>query len=53
MIAVVKILDDNGNHKGVYELAPTEVQDCGISTKYVFKFEYNELNDKYKVESEE
>lgn len=53
MTAVVKIIDDNGNPKGVYELTPSAIHDCGISTEYVFKFEYNELKDKYNVGSED
>lgn len=53
MIAVVKILNDNGNTKDVYKLSPSAIYDCGISTKYVFEFEYNELNDEYKAESRE
>ena len=53
MTARVTIIDDNGNPKGVYELAPSGIYDLGTSTKYVFEFEYNELNyDKYKAKSE-
>ena len=50
MIARVIIIDDNDNPKGAYELKPSRIYDRGISTKYVFEFEYNELNDKYKTE---
>lgn len=54
MTARVTIIDDNGNPKGAYELKPTRIYEGGISTKYVFEFEYNQLNyDKYKAESEE
>ena len=53
MIARVTIFDDNGNPKGVYELKPSRIGECGISTKYIFEFEYNQLNyDKYKAEIE-
>ena len=44
MTAIVKIIDDNGNTTGDYELAPSYVTDCGMFTKYVFEFEYNVLN---------
>lgn len=53
MIARVTIIEDDGNIKGVYELRPSHVYDCGISTKYKFDFEYCKLNDKYTVESED
>jgi len=56
MTARVTIIDDNGKHRGVYELKPSRIYEDGISTKYVFEFEYNQLNyNKYKlkVESEE
>ena len=54
MRAKVIIIDDNGYPKGAYELAPSKIYENGISTKYVFEFEYNQLNyDKYKAESEE
>lgn len=53
MTAKVTVIDDNGNPKGVYELKPSRIYDCGISTKYVFEFEYNKLNDKHKGESHE
>ena len=53
MTARVTIYDDNGNPKGAYELKPSRIYEGGISTKYVFEFEYNQLNyDKYKAESE-
>lgn len=52
MIARVIIIDDNDNPKGAYELKPSKIYEGEISTKYVFEFEYNELNDKYKTESE-
>lgn len=55
MRAKVIIYDDEHNDcpKGAYELAPRAIYDNGISTKYVFEFEYNQLNyDKYKTESE-
>ena len=45
MIARVTIIDDNGTPKGVYELAPSRIYDLGISTKYIFEFEYNQLNN--------
>ena len=46
MRAKVIIYDDENNDcpKGAYELTPYEVQDNGISTKYLFEFEYNKLN---------
>ena len=44
MVARVIIYDDNDNSEGVYELKPSRVYDYGISTKYVFEFEYNQLN---------
>jgi hypothetical protein len=53
--AKVIIYDDEHNYcpKGTFELAPRTIYDNGISTKYVFEFEYNQLNyDKYKAESE-
>lgn len=53
MTAKLTIFDDNGIPKGVYELAPSRTYENGISTKYVFEFEYNQLNiDKYR-ESED
>lgn len=53
MTARVTIIDDNGNPKGAYELTPSIVRENGISTTYVFEFEYSQLNyDKYKAESE-
>ena len=53
MTARVTIIDDNGNPKGAYELKPSRIYEGGISTKYVFEFEYNQLNyDKYKAEIE-
>lgn len=52
MTARVIIYDDNGNPKGAYELKPSRIYEDGISTKYIFEFEYNQLNyDKYKGES--
>ena len=49
MKARVTIYDDNDNPKGAYELAPSRIYEGGISTKYVFEFEYNQLNcDKYE-----
>ena len=54
MKARVTIIDDNGNPKATYELMPSRIYEGGISTKYVFEFEYNKLNyDKYKEESED
>lgn len=54
MTAKVTIIDDNGNPKGVYELKPSRIYEGGISTKYVFEFEYNQLNyDKYKADKEQ
>lgn len=54
IIARVTIFDDNGNPKGVYELKPSRIYEGGISTKYIFEFEYAQLNyDKYKAETEE
>ena len=54
MTARVTIYDDNDNPKGVYELKPSRIYEGGISTKYVFEFEYNQLNyDKYKAEQED
>ena len=54
MTARVTIYDDNGNPKGAYELKPSRIYEGGISTKYVFEFEYNQLNyDKYKAETED
>ncbi len=47
MIARVTIIDDKGNHKGVYELQPSRIDEYELSTKYVFEFEYNKLKDKY------
>ena len=53
MTARVTIYDDNGNPKGAYELKPSRIYEGGISTKYVFEFEYNQLNyDKYKAKTE-
>lgn len=53
MIARITIIDDNGNPKGAYELKPSRIYEGGISTKYVFEFEYNQLNyDKCMVESD-
>lgn len=46
MTAKVTIIDDNGNPKGAYELKPAREFDCGLSTKYIFEFEYNELKEK-------
>ena len=46
MKAKVTIYDDNGNPKGAYELMPTREFDCGLSIKYVFEFEYNQLKDR-------
>ena len=54
MEAIVTIIDDNGNPKATSELKPSRIYEGGISTKYVFEFEYNKLNyDKYKEESED
>ncbi len=53
MKAMVTIIDDN-DHKGFYELVPSRIYEDGRCTKYVFEFEYNQLNyDKYKTESED
>jgi hypothetical protein len=50
--ARVTIIDDNGNPKGAYELAPSRIYKGVISTKYVFEFEYNQLNyDKHEAEN--
>ena len=46
------VFDDNGIPKGVYALAPSRIYESDISTKYVFEFEYNQLNFNYK-ESED
>ena len=52
MIAKVIIYDDNNNPKGVYELIPSRTYENDISTKYIFEFEYNQLNyDKYNAEN--
>lgn len=49
MTARVTIYDDN-NPIGAYELKPSKIYDSGISTKYVFVFEYNKLNyDTYET----
>ena len=48
MIARVTIIDDSGNPKGAYELRPSREYDNGISTKYVFEFEYNRLNENFQ-----
>ena len=51
MKARVTIYDDNGNPKGAYEITPSTIYDGGISTTYIFEFEYNQLNwDKYEAE---
>ena len=50
--ATVKVFDDNGNIKDAYKLSPVEIRANGISTKYVFEFEYNELNVKYSEDRE-
>ncbi len=48
--ARVTIFDENGNPKGVYELKPSRIYEGGISTKYIFEFEYAQLNyDEYKA----
>ena len=53
MTARVTIYDDNGNPKGAYELTPSRIYDGGISTRYIFEFEYNQLNwDNYKANFE-
>jgi len=44
MKARVSIIDDNGNLKDVYELEPSRTYEGDVSTKYVFEFEYNQLN---------
>lgn len=43
MIAKVTLID-NGYPKGVYEIIPTRTYEEGISTRYLFEFEYNQLN---------
>ena len=54
MIAKITIIDDNDIPKGVYELIPSRILEGNISTKYVFEFEYCQLNDyKYRSESED
>lgn len=55
MIAKVTIYDDNGNPKGTYELKPSRIYKNDISTKYIFDFEYAQLNhrNKYMKESED
>ena len=51
--ARVTIYDDDDDPKGAYELKPSRVYKSDISTKYVFEFEYNQLNyNNYKTESE-
>lgn len=53
MKASVTIIDDNGNPKGVYELQPSRTYEGDVSTKYVFEFEYNQLNhDRPKPEGD-
>ena len=52
MTARVTIIDDNGNSKGAYELAPSRIFEDGISTKYVFEFVYNQLNYDKSLEKE-
>ena len=52
MTAKVTIIDDNGNPKGTYELAPSRTYENGISTKYVFEFEYNQLNKERDYDTE-
>lgn len=49
IIAEVKILDDDGNIKDVYKISPSEIRASGISTTYIFEFEYGELNVKNKA----
>lgn len=51
MKARVTIIDDSGNIKGDYELNPSEIYESNISTSYIFKFVYNELN-KYYIKGE-
>ena len=52
--ARVTIYDENGNPKGVYELKPSRIYEGGISTKYIFEFEYAQLNsNNCKAEQEE
>jgi len=54
MIASITIYDDNGCPKGVYELAPSRIYKKEISTKYVFEFNYEQLNyDRYREEMQE
>lgn len=54
MVARVTIIDDSDNPKGVYELAPSKIYRDDMSTKYVFEFEYNQLNhDKFNAERKE
>ena len=44
MRAVITIVDDNDNATGTYQLAPANIIECDLYTKYVFAFEFNELN---------
>lgn len=46
MNAIVTLYNDNGNPIAAYDLKPQRVYNNGISTKYVFafEFEYNHLN---------
>lgn len=44
MIAVVKLFDDEGHYRGAHVLDPSRINEDEISTKYVFEFEYNQLN---------
>ena len=52
MKAKVTIIDDNDNLKGPYELDPLIAYKNDISTKYVFEFEYNQLNKERDYDTE-
>ena len=55
MTAIIKIVDDNGNPKGVYELKPSRIYERELCTEYVFEFQYavaKGLNDITIAESE-
>lgn len=44
MKALVALYDDFGEFIGKYDLTPSRIVECDIVTKYVFSFEYHELN---------
>lgn len=45
MKALVAIYNDFGGFIGKYDLQPSRIVEGDIVTKYVFSFEYHELND--------